>query len=364
MSQPALTFLPWVRRGGALALPPDLRTGHPASHVGTTVGVTVNNGPSASVPVQLLGPGVVTGVSPQQVIRSDPAPNTSTFESNYLALVEFDDPGLPWLFTPASASGGKLRPWLCLVVVREQPGVRLGPAGRGALPVLTIGGPAKPEKELPDLADSWAWAHAQVALDGAADAAGVAAALAGDPARNLSRLVCGRLLDEQTSYLACVVPTFEAGRRAGLGDDPGTAEGPAWTLAGHAGRRAAGLSPLAVRDRAGRRLPVARAGDPRPSGRRRVRHPAGRPVHRRARIGRHRRSANCSAAPCWPWTRPPIGGTIPVWLPGSPPRCVLQLNTPDAAPAAEPVLAPPRYGSAYRRRPPWSRRPAPAGTNS
>ena len=122
MSQPALTFLPWVRRGGALALPPDLRTGHPASHVGTTAGVTVNNGPSASVPVQLLGPGAVTGVSPQQVIRSDPAPNTSTFESNYLALVEFDDPGLPWLFTPASASGGKLRPWLCLVVVREDLG--------------------------------------------------------------------------------------------------------------------------------------------------------------------------------------------------------------------------------------------------
>ena len=143
MSQPALTFLPWVRRGGALSLPPDVRTGHPASHVGTTVGVTVNGGPGASVPVQLLGPGDVTGVSPQQVIRSDPAPNARTFESNYLALVEFDDPGLPWLFTPASASGGKLRPWLCLIVVREQPGVRLGPAGRGALPVLTIGAPAK-----------------------------------------------------------------------------------------------------------------------------------------------------------------------------------------------------------------------------
>ena len=349
MSQPALTFLPWVRRGGALALPPDLRTGHPASHVGTTVGVTVNNGPSASVPVQLLGPGVVTGVSPQQVIRSDPAPNTSTFESNYLALVEFDDPGLPWLFTPASASGGKLRPWLCLVVVREQPGVRLGPAGRGALPVLTIGGPAKPEKELPDLADSWAWAHAQVALDGAADAAGVAAALAGDPARNLSRLVCGRLLDEQTSYLACVVPTFEAGRRAGLGEDPGNAEGPAWTLADgmpavelpvyHHWRFATGPAgdfqslALAIRGR-----PVGEGFGTRPVDLSTAGLGLAGTDDAQELLGGALLALD---TPVNRWTDPGLATRFASAL-----RAVL--NTPDAAPAAEPVLAPPRYGSAYR----------------
>ncbi|MFT3969746.1 MAG: hypothetical protein QM695_05550 [Micropruina sp.] len=326
-----------------------MHTAHPASHVGTTAGVTVNGGPSASVPVQLLGPGDVTGVSPQQVIRSDPAPNARTFESNYLALVEFDDPGLPWLFTPASASGGKLRPWLCLIVLREQPGVRLGPAGRGALPVLTIGAPAKPENELPNLADSWAWAHAQVALDGAANSAAVASALAGDPARTLSRLVCGRLLDEQTSYLACVVPTFEAGRRAGLGDDPGNAEGPAWTLADgmpsvelpiyHHWRFATGPAgdfqslALAIRGRG--------VGD-----------------------GFGTRPVNLSTAglgltgtddaqellggallaldtPVNRWPDPGLATRFASAL-----RAVL--NAPDAASPNPPVLAPPRYGSAYR----------------
>ena len=43
------------------------------------------------------------------------------------------------------------------------------------------------------------------------------AALNGPPQLSLSRLVCPRLLTANTDYLACVVPTFELGRKAGLG---------------------------------------------------------------------------------------------------------------------------------------------------
>ena len=349
MTQPSLQFLPWVRQGGSLALPADDRATHPPNRVGTTVGVSVNDGPGASVPVQLLGPGEVTSVAPQQVIRTDPAPNAQNFEANYLALVEFDDPGLPWLFTPASASAGKLRPWLCLVVLRQQPGVQLLPAGRGALPVLQLGAPARPDLELPDLADSWAWAHAQVALDGAAGAAAVTAALAGDPARNLSRLVCGRLLAEQTGYLACVVPTFEAGRRTGLGDEVGDAHGPAWT-------RADGMGTV--------ELPVYHhwrfATGPKGDFQSLALAIRGRPVE----DGFGLRPVDLSTAglglsgtddaqellagallaldaPAERWSDATLPARFATAL-----REVL--NTPDAAPSAEPLLAPPRYGSAYR----------------
>lgn len=195
MSDPTLVFLPWVDRGGAADRPPDRRESHPASHVTTTAAVVVNDAPPASISVQVMGPGDVTAIAPQQVIRTDPAPGTRAFESNYLALVEFDEPSLPWLFTPASALDGRLRPWLGLVVVAVGPGVRLDPPGGGPLPVLRIGPPAVPETELPDLADSWAWAHAQVAPTGPG-ATALTDALGGDPARNLSRLVCGRLLRE------------------------------------------------------------------------------------------------------------------------------------------------------------------------
>src|SRR5204862_5891307 len=56
--------------------------------------------------------------------------------------------------------------------------------------------------------------------------------LASEPDRNLSRLVCPRRLEPETHYLACVVPTFEAGRKAGLGIDVTAADedklSPAW----------------------------------------------------------------------------------------------------------------------------------------
>ena len=101
MSEPNLVFLPWARRGGALDLPEDLRDGHPASHASATAEVRVNGAGPASVSVQLLGPGDVTALAPQQVIRTDPAPGTRTFESNYLAS---------WSWTSRPCPGCSPRP--------------------------------------------------------------------------------------------------------------------------------------------------------------------------------------------------------------------------------------------------------------
>ena len=86
----------------------------------------------------------------------------------------------------------RLRPWLVLVTVRRQDGVRLAPNPGGPLPVLELDAPADPAAELPDLAQSWAWAHAQIAGLGAG--ARPADVLASDPGRACSRLVCPRRL--------------------------------------------------------------------------------------------------------------------------------------------------------------------------
>ncbi|GEM00347.1 hypothetical protein [Cellulomonas terrae] len=348
MSEPNLVFLPWVRRGGPLDLPEDRRDGHPASQASATAEVRVNGVGPATVSVRLMGPGDVTVLPPQQVIRTDPAPGTRTFESNYLALVELDEPALPWLFTPAKAVDGRLRPWMCLVVVREQPGVQLAPPTRGSLPVLTIGAPARPEEELPDLDDSWAWAHAQLATDAAMTDAALADALAADPTRSLSRLVSGRLLAEQTEYLACVVPTFEAGRRTGLGDDPGDAQGPAW-------RRAPGMAPVELPVLHHWRFATGPAGDFQ-SLAMAIR---GRPVA----DGFGTRAVDLSTsgleipgaddtqvllagallaldAPAERWSDPAMEGRFATAL-------VDVLNLPDQVPPSHPLLAPPRYGQAY-----------------
>jgi hypothetical protein len=237
MSDADLVFLPWVRRGAAAALlVPDRFTSAQPGLASATASVTINNGPSASVPITVMGPGYVTGLDRGQVIRTDPAPGSHTFELNYFPLVELDEPSLPWLFTPAGANAqNRLRPWLCLVVVRVQDGVRLDPPSSGPLPVLRISRPADAAAELPDLKDSWAWAHGQVTSEAGVS---VDAQLSGNPERTVSRLLCSRILEPDTQYLACVVPTFLLGCKAGLSQEIKSADEerlePAWTPSTHA----------------------------------------------------------------------------------------------------------------------------------
>jgi len=233
MGDADLVFLPWTRRGASAGvLTPDTLGPDQPGQATATVTLTINGGPTVPVPVTVMGPGHVTGLDGRQVIRTDPAPGSHSFEANYLPLVEFDEPALPWLFTPAGAGvQARLRPWLCLVAVRTQDGVRLDPPSSGSLPVLRIQRPARPGAELPDPADTWAWAHAQVTAAAGTD---LGPALA-NPAGSLARLLCPRVLAPDTEYLACVVPTFELGRKAGLGQEITAADearlAPAWDLA-------------------------------------------------------------------------------------------------------------------------------------
>jgi hypothetical protein len=219
----SVVFLPWVRQGAAAAinvadtLGPNLR-----GAVDLEATLAINSVPGDPITVRLRGPADVVGIDPHEIVRVDPKPDTTDFEPNYFPGIEFDRPDFPWLFTPAKAGAdAKLRPWLCLVIVRQQQGVLLSSSADAPLPILNIDGPAKPADELPDLVDSWAWAHAQAAASSLAETDPTA--LKNDirtrPERSLSRLLCPRILQPNTDYLACVVPTFALGRKAGLGEE-------------------------------------------------------------------------------------------------------------------------------------------------
>lgn len=233
MSDASVVFLPWVRQGLAARITTaDPLTGPLPAQAPLGVSLAVNSTAAASVAVRLFGPADVLGIDPRQVVRTEPPAGTIDYESNDLAVVEFDNPDLPWLFTPAAADGqGRVRPWLVLVVVREQDGVRLRAARDEPLPVLEIGAPALPAAELPDLAGSWAWAHAQLGTHQNATEGELRTVLATRPELSVSRLLSPRLLAPFTDYLACVVPAFEAGRRAGLGQtiDANATLAPAWS---------------------------------------------------------------------------------------------------------------------------------------
>jgi hypothetical protein len=214
----SLSFLPWVRQGAASAITTvdSLASAQPAV-TSVAAAVTLNNATVPNISVRLRGPADVMGIDPNQVVRTDPSAATTDFEPNCFPAIEFDRPDFPWLFTPAAAAANaRLRPWLCLIVLRKQDGVSFLPAAGAPLPSVQIAAPAQVAVELPDLSQSWAWAHAQVAADDTS-AAGLTTALGGSPELSLSRLICPRILAPDTDYIACVVPTFELGRKAGLG---------------------------------------------------------------------------------------------------------------------------------------------------
>jgi len=231
-----VTFLPWVRQGAAASITTlDTLGPNQRGAIDLDAALTINDADPIPVPVRLRGPADVVGIDPNEIVRMDPRPGTADFEPNYFAAIEFDRPDFLWLFTPASAdASGRLRPWLSLVVVRKQEGVTLRNAIAGPLPVLEIAAPARPADELPDPGEAWAWGHAQAA-GGVSE---IGAALGGSPERSLSRLLCPRLLAPNTDYIACVVPSFELGRKAGLGLEIKESEltaanalTPAWSLA-------------------------------------------------------------------------------------------------------------------------------------
>jgi len=234
-----LVFLPWARSGASAAL--NAGAVQPAANrPRLTVDLTATNTISSTtssrpvhVDLRMLGPGDVLGLNPSQVIRTEPADGAVGVEVQIFPSIELDDLTLPWLFTPLTEDARHhLRPWLCLVVVRVQPGVTLDSAAR----TLTIAAPADPAVELPDLSEAWAWAHVQYAGDGISAGAttdSVSLTLAGDATASLSRLVSPRSLAPNTRYIACVVPTYAAGVQAGLGGAPGADDAPsdAWQSA-------------------------------------------------------------------------------------------------------------------------------------
>jgi hypothetical protein len=243
-SPSAYYFLPWVRYGvlkSIEGMPVFGKKGLGDSNIGRVkVPITLQligsengseNTEDVEVPMSIFGPGDVVGIDPREIVRTEPSNLSTDFPPHLFPFIEFDRPDFPWLFTPAAPDAGDcLRPWIVLVVVPKEDGQIIIDTTK-PLPVLRCS-----IKQLPDLEESWAWAHAQYVGDTGETQEGVADELGKWPAQNVSRLLCPRKLTENqggaNGYLACVVPAFQSGRQAGLGEtvDDKKLE-PAWKLA-------------------------------------------------------------------------------------------------------------------------------------
>src|ERR1700752_1270418 len=103
-------FLPWVRQGAAAGIQTTDMTAAQAGAVSVTMNLSINATPAVQQRVRLYGPGDVTGIDQQQIVRTEPRAQSTDFEPNYFPAIEFDRPDYPWLFTPGKAdASGRLR---------------------------------------------------------------------------------------------------------------------------------------------------------------------------------------------------------------------------------------------------------------
>lgn len=198
----SLYFLPWLRRGLGVELG-DVDTGQVLPRgAPITAWVHLDDVP-AEATLTLRPPDHVTAIDAAQIVRRYPEQNTVDAEFGYFPLIELSAPDFPWVLTPAVAdddADGRLRPWVVLVCVEDETAeyVSGDPERPGRL--------LCPVEQLPDLAESYAWAHVQ----SVAAPADVVTELATASGSVIARLVCPRRLAPSTRYRAALVNAFAA----------------------------------------------------------------------------------------------------------------------------------------------------------
>lgn len=217
------TFLPFLRRG--IVAMAKGNSGKNRLTVPLRLQVLVKE-ESQPAPIEqsleLIGPGDITGLNPQAIVRTIPRSGVNDYEANFLAAIEFYEEDFPWRYSPATPEpGGKLKPWLWLVVLRESEFKRTT-SSKSSLPIIHI----QPDSVLsafpePNSTSSWAHVHLNFKPENSTSAKALGSfvkqKLEEDPNLGCSRLVCPRRLAPNTRYYGFLVPAFEKGRLAGLG---------------------------------------------------------------------------------------------------------------------------------------------------
>src|SRR5215217_1340770 len=232
---PTYSFLPWARQGlavninehdtlaasnGGATERAELTASLDLAYKGLDDVETVSN---ISKTIKIVGPGDVTGIHANAIVRVQPKNGVTNFEANGLAYIEFYEEDFLWRYTPAAATTAdantKLRPWLALVALQDDE-YKLTPNPLG-LPYITIKQEAF-NAAFHHEADTWAFGHVHFnhQLQNLADGQlqdEINVELKANPDVAVSRLLCPRKLQKNTSYTCFLIPAFETGRLGGLG---------------------------------------------------------------------------------------------------------------------------------------------------
>lgn len=233
---PSYAFLPWARQGvsAQISEPDTMGTGDGTAveraslhaELDITFKDLDNNGQTTTIEkdIQIVGPGDVLNLNARAIVRTEPKHGITNYEDNGLPYIEFYEEDFLWRYSPAAAinqngNQTKLRPWLALVVLKDDEyKLSRNPDG---LAYITV------EQSAFDNAfhhqnDTWAFSHVHMnnkleSFSGDTLKQEVNAEVAANPDVAVSRLLCPRKLAKNTAYTAFLIPAFETGRLKGLG---------------------------------------------------------------------------------------------------------------------------------------------------
>lgn len=231
-------FQSWARRGISAHIKEQDTLGNPAAvlppgeRASVPIGVSINTTPQTPKDFALIGPGDIIGIQRDMIVRTDPRHWITNVEPNYLAFIEFYDEDFAWRYTPAKPQDEHLRPWIFLLVLKENEFDR--DDHRLPLPVINV----KTAQAFPPSDETWLFAHVHTEHDIPGSELSdlekylrsLREAVATDPDKIYCRLLSPRHLEPNQNYHAFLVPAFEVGRLVGLGKSTAgvSAQKPAW----------------------------------------------------------------------------------------------------------------------------------------
>lgn len=223
-------FLPYMRQGlttladhaqiggKRMRIPIELNLAAKTQAGGNLEGATVKKN------VFLYGPGDILGLNTTAIERLNPTPETRDFEASLTPFIEFKEPDFLWRYSSRymaafDAPDRRWIPWLALIILKTEDGQEVGEfekiqhSNRELPPQIQL----KPHAILPDLKESWRWAHIHIQELGTSSPEQIQAIAKRTPQKAVCRLLSPRRLSPQTRYEAFLVPAYRVGLETALG---------------------------------------------------------------------------------------------------------------------------------------------------
>lgn len=224
------TYLSWIRKGMASQIQEEDKLGGAGvaayDNASVSININVKSGSdklgSDNREFALLGPGDITvkAIASSEA-HTEPLRGLHNVEYNNLPYMQFYDEDFPWRFSPAKDKGGKLRPWLQLIALTEDEFSSSGINSKNYAQIQINAGVPVPKHT-----EAYLWSHVQIdhSLEDYAESfssksEAIQSMMQNDPNSITSRILCPRKLAPNTHYFVFLIPAFERGRLAGLGQD-------------------------------------------------------------------------------------------------------------------------------------------------